>query len=203
MNVFKKILKKDLFLIVVLPMLVSCAYDDSDIISRLSNLEARMDKLESLCKEYNTNIISLQTIVSALQSEDHIISIVDIMKDGEAVGCVITFEKNGSITIYYSTTTTGESAPIISVAKDTDDIYYWTVNGTWLIVDGHKVRAEGYTPLLKVENGFWWVSYDNGISWVALTSASGTSGGNGMFQSVTYDENYAYFTLSDGTIFPT
>ena len=33
--------------------------------------------------------------------------------------------------------------PTISVKKDIDGIYYWTVNGEWLIVDGNKVKAEG------------------------------------------------------------
>lgn len=34
--------------------------------------------------------------------------------------------------------------PVISKCKkDIDGIYYWTVNGDWLIVDGNKVKAVG------------------------------------------------------------
>jgi hypothetical protein len=52
------------------------------------------------------------------------------------------------------------------------------------------------------------VSYDNGVTWTELGKAIGEDGekgdkgdtGDSMFQSVTQDENYVYFTLADGTM---
>ena len=67
---------------------------------------------------------------------------------------------------------------------------------------------DGITPLLKIENDYWYISYDEGKTWTQEGKAKGDKGDNGekgdkgdsMFQSVTQDENYVYFTLADGTI---
>ena len=44
--------------------LTSCKYDDDDIWNSVHGLENRVAKLEELCKQMNTNISSLQTIVT-------------------------------------------------------------------------------------------------------------------------------------------
>ena len=61
---------------------------------------------------------------------------------------------------------------------------------------------DGITPLLKIENDYWYVSYDEGQTWQQEGRAKGKDGqdGDSMFQSVTQDENYVYFTLADGTV---
>ena len=71
-----------------------------DIWAELENLDQRVTKLEELCKEMNTNITSLQTIVSVLQSNDYITGIIEIKKNGEVIGYTITFGKHDPITIY-------------------------------------------------------------------------------------------------------
>ena len=291
-----------------------------DIWAELENLDQRVTKLEELCKEMNTNITSLQTIVDVLQSNDFITSIVEIKKDGKVVGYTITFGKHDPITIYHGQNgkdgqngQDGQNGadgkdgitPVIGVAQDTDGVYYWTLNGEWLLDDnGNKLPVsgkdgqngtngsngqdgtdgkdgqdgedgkdgadgkdgitpqlkieEGYwyisydngatwtqlgkatgadgqdgkdgadgedgkdgiTPQLKIEDGYWYISYDNGATWTQLGKATGEDGkdgtdgkdgqngadgkdgqdGDSMFQSVTQDENYVYFTLADGTI---
>ena len=186
--------------------------------AELENLDQRVTKLEELCKEMNTNITSLQTIVSVLQSNDYITGIVEIKKNGEVIGYTITFGKHDPITIYHGQDgkdgqngTNGSSTPVIGVAKDTDDVYYWTLNGEWLLDDnGNKlpVSGKGDMPKLKIEEGYWYVSYDNGVTWAQLGKATGDKGeigdtgatGDSMFQSVTQDDDYVYFTLADGTI---
>ena len=67
---------------------------------------------------------------------------------------------------------------------------------------------DGITPQLKIEDGYWYVSYDNGVSWVVVGQATGDQGpqgnpgkdGDSFFQSVTQDNEFVYFTLADGTI---
>ena len=253
----------------------------------IDGLDSRVTKLEELCKEMNTNITSLQTIVDVLQSNDFITSIVEIKKDGEVVGYTITFGKHDPITIYHGQDgkdgQNGQNGadgkdgqdgqngadgkdgitPVIGVAQDTDGVYYWTLNGEWLLDDnGNKLPVsgkdgqngangsngqdgadgkdgqdgedgkdgadgqdgkDGITPQLKIEEGYWYISYDNGVTWTQLGKATGEDGkdgangadgkdgqdgtngkdgqdGDSMFQSVTQDEKYVYFTLSDGTI---
>ena len=127
--------------------------------------------------------------------------------------------------------------PEISVRQDVDGEWYWTVDGEWLIVDGHKVKAvgtdgkdgadgadgqdgedgedgkdgvdgadgqDGITPQFKIEDGYWFVSYDNGISWENLGKATGEDGldgkdGDSIFREVTQDDENVYFILADGT----
>ena len=246
-----------------------------DIWAELENLDQRVTKLEELCKEMNTNITSLQTIVSVLQSNDFITGIVEIKKNGEVIGYTITFGKHDPITIYHGQEgkdgqngQDGQNGadgkdgitPVIGVAQDTDGVYYWTLNGEWLLDDnGNKLPVsgkdgqngtngsngqngtdgkdgadgtdgkdgadgkDGVTPQLKIENGYWFISYDNGATWTQLGKATGEDGkdgangtdgkdgqngtdgkdgqdGDSMFQSVTQDDNYVYFTLADGTV---
>ena len=71
--------------------LTSCKYDDDAIWNSVHGLENRVAKLEELCKQMNTNISSLQTIVTALQINDYITSVTPITNDGEIIGYTITF----------------------------------------------------------------------------------------------------------------
>ena len=227
---------KKLLLISALLCAVFCSscsesYDDSALRNDLSSLEARVARLEELCKQMNTNISSLQTIVSAMQDGDFITGVTPITKEGEIIGYTITFAKNNSITIYH-----GEDGkdgingndghtPIIGVKQDNDGIYYWTIDGEWLLDDtNNKIKAEGVngqdgengtngiTPQLKIENDYWYISYDYGKTWEKLGKAKGENGENGkdgengedgdsMFTSIdtTSSSEYVIFTLSDGT----
>lgn len=240
----------------------------------IDGLDSRVTKLEELCKEMNTNITSLQTIVDVLQSNDFITGVVEIKKDGEVIGYTITFGKHDPITIYHGQDgkdgadgkdgqdgqNGSANTPVIGVAQDTDGVYYWTLNGEWLLDDnGNKLPVsgkdgqngtngsngqdgadgedgkdgidgqdgkDGITPQLKIEDGYWYISYDNGATWTQLGKATGEDGkdgkdgangadgkdgqngadgkdgqdGDSMFRSVTQDENYVYFTLADGTV---
>ena len=70
---------------------------------------------------------------------------------------------------------------------------------------------DGITPLLKIENDYWYVSYDEGVTWQQEGKAKGDKGekgdagekgdrGDSFFQSVKQDENFVYFTLVDSTV---
>ena len=79
------------------------------------------------------------------------------------------------------------TTPIIGVALDPiDNAYYWTLNGDWLLdKDGNRIPLtsrdgqngadgkDGITPQLKIENGYWYVSTDNGKTWTQLGKAVG------------------------------
>ncbi|MBQ6045776.1 MAG: hypothetical protein IJL42_09680 [Bacteroidales bacterium] len=81
------------------------------------------------------------------------------------------------------------ATPVVGVAQD-GGVLYWTINGEWLLDDeGNKIPvvgpkgeqgeqgdpgndgkdgfngADGTTPQLKIEDGKWMVSYDNGVTW--------------------------------------
>lgn len=148
-----------LFFILAASMLLAsgCSdeYDDSALTGRVDNLESRVEKLEELCKQMNTNISSLQTLVTALQDNDYITAVTPITNGGKTIGYTITFKKASPITIYHGTDgkdgqdgtdgTNGKDGvtPKIGVAKF-EGAYYWTLNGEWLTdASGNKIKAEG------------------------------------------------------------
>lgn len=206
--------------------LSSCAYDDSDLWNELSDHENRIAMLESLCSQMNTNISALQTIVTALQDNDYVTSIVPVTQEGETIGYTINFSKSGAVTIYHGTDgkdgkdgengTNGKDGhtPVIGIRQDADGHFYWTLDGEWMLDDnGNKIRAngidgadgnDGITPQLKIEDGYWHISYDNGSTWEQLGKATGDDGsctqdGNRIFSKVTYDDEYVYLVLADNT----
>ena len=231
-------MKKLLSLVFCGLLLFGCSdkYDDSALRNDLNDLENRVAKLEELCKQMNTNISSLQKIVDALQ-DNLSISKVEQVSDGY----IIHFSDGSTATIKNGKNS--EDAPIIGVKKDTDGIYYWTLDGEWLTDEkGNKVKAQGtdgkdgvdgedgndgvdgedgtdgtngkdgITPQLKIENGRWMLSMDNGKTWTDIgqaTGADGTDGEdgvdgkdgtNGIFKSVREDDDNVYFTLEDDSV---
>ena len=197
-------MKKYLFGMVALMALVftACSYDDSELWDKVNDLDNRVKTLEGLCREMNTNIESLETILESLNENEHVSNIAPITEDGEVVGYTITFTSGESVTIYNNEA--GGTTPSLGVAKDEDGLYYWTLDGEWLLDNaGNKVKAEGadgLTPRLKVEDGYWYVSYDNGATWVEAGAATTEGSGDNLFKEVSYDDEYVYLTLADGTV---
>lgn len=174
-------------------------FDDSEIWDKLNALENRVAALEQLCRQTNTNLTSIQTIVEGLQNNDYITNIAPIMEGDKVIGYTITFSKSGNITIYHGK---DGDTPQIGVKQDTDGVYYWTIDGDWVLdANGNKIKTsgtDGATPQLKIENDYWYISYDNGANWEKLGEAKGENG-DSIFSSITYDDDYVYITLNDGT----
>lgn len=174
------------------------------------------------CNKINVNIASMQELLEALSNRNYITAIIPLMEKGLEIGYTISFSKSPSIVIYHGKdgSETGSEdfhggVPDIAIKLDTDDQYYWTLNGDWLIDDkGNKVKAvgvdgkdgeqgvagvqgvDGNTPKLKIDNGYWYVSYRGDGNWVKLDKAIGDASGCGIV--VTEYSNSVIFTLSSG-----
>lgn len=216
-----------LFLCLIM-VLVSCEkYDDSDLRNDVQNLENRVNALEKWQGEVNSNLTSLQSIANALNGADYLTSITDLKDDsGKVIGYTLQFAKGGSKIIYHGKDgTNGQNGidgttPLIGFNIHSDGAYYWTLNGEWLLdADGKMVKAsgkdgnsgedgmpgqDGITPKLKIEDDYWYVSYDNGNSWEKLgiaVSADSTPSSSCIFKGVSVSENYITFVLADGGSF--
>lgn len=188
-----------IFMSALMLIATACAkYDDSEILSRLKEHEDRIARLETLCEQINTNISSMQVIISALEGKDYVTAVIPIKSGDEVVGYTIKFEKSGDITIYNGK---DGSSPVLAVKEDSDGILYWTVNGEWLTdATGAKVKAsaeDGITPMFKIEEGRWMISTDGGATW----SDAGQATGDSMFKEVVIGEDNVDFVLADGTTF--
>ena len=170
-------------------------------------------RIDSLCNAVNTNIASLQTIIDVMQDNDYVDSITPIVEGGETVGYEIVFTQSGSVKIYHGKKGETGHTPIVGVQQAEDGRWYWTIDGEWLLDgEGDKVLAEaidgidgekgeeGITPKLEVRDNYWYISYDNGATWVQLGKATGENGkdGDSMFKSISYNEDYVELVLADG-----
>ena len=143
-------------------LFVSGCYDDTELRERLSDYEARLQTLEKTCSEMNTNIASMQQIMIALQNNDFVTDVAPITENGKEIGYTITFSQSGAVTIYHghdgadgANGNDGKdgadgkdgqdgSTPVVGLQQDTDGLWYWTLNGEWLLDDqGAKVKAVG------------------------------------------------------------
>ncbi len=186
-------------------MLLAC--NDFDwLASRVDNLEQRVEALEETVEKMNTNVSSLQTIVNSLKD-------CNFIKEVTAVegGYKITFSDGEEITIYNGAK--GDDGapgadgktPVISVKMDTDGVYYWTVDGEWLLdSEGNKIRTSGETPVVGVKQDtdgvyYWtvngeWILGADGEKLVANNPSADT------FTEINTDNpDYVLFVLSDGT----
>ncbi len=193
-------MKKALFVVVVMLYgLVSCKYDDSEIWNKVNENEARITALEEQCRGFNQDLKTLTTIVNALQGNDYVTNVVEVIKDGTVVGYSIAFSKSGTVTIYNGK---DGHTPVIGIRKHTDGKYYWTMDGDWIYDGsgtGNRINAEGTAPELKIDDGCWYVSYDGRKTWTKLSKATG-EGGDSFFSSVVDDGDALAVTLMDGTV---
>lgn len=194
---------------VVAVLVSSCAYDDTSIWSAITDLQNRMKAVEELCKQTNTNLGALQKLVDALSENEQIKSIAPIEKDGNIIGYTLTFTDGESVTLYNKNNEENVAVvPQIGVSQDSDGIYYWTLDGEWLLdANGNKIKAQGedaLTPKFKIEDEYWYVSYDNGVTWnnvgKVVPGGSVDCDCQSIITDVEYDDEYVYITLADGNV---
>lgn len=204
----QRAMKKLLTILCTTLLLATTSCQHEDIWDKLNDHEKRIEQLEKQCRELNSNMEAIQTILTAVQQNDYVTEIIKVVEDGVEVGYSITFAKGGTITIYHGvdgSDGTNGGTPKIGVMKANDGAYYWTSDGEWMTDDrGNMIPATvadsdgGYIiPQFRVADGVWYVSYDNGNSWRTIEPTE--EGKDEFFQNVTYDQDYV--TLSDGSLF--
>ena len=184
--------------LVILGLVSTSCYDDTEIREAIDDLDGRVQTLETLCTELNTNLTALSTLVQALQKGDYVVSVSPLMEDGEEVGYRIIFKESGVVDLYHGQDGAdgkdGENGqdgadgkdgvngadgkdgetPVLGTKQDTDGAYYWTIDGEWVLDgEGNKIPlvTVGATPQLKIEDETWFVSYDDGKTWEELGAA--------------------------------
>ncbi|RGE77602.1 MULTISPECIES: PL29 family lyase N-terminal domain-containing protein [Bacteroides] len=192
------------FLAVCVVMLSSC-YNDDDLKNSISGLEDRMDKLEASLQSVQTDLSTLKTLTDALSQNKSIASVLE-NEDGSYT---IKFSDQTEVTIRNGEN--GEDAPQITVIKNEEDgIYYWGITGTdgkkTFLKDGegNLMPVTAAAPKIRINTNTkeWEISTDGGKTWDptgVYASGEGT-GDASLFSEVSQDDDYAYFTLKDGTI---
>ena len=170
-------------LIFGLMSLASCTeYDEVAMWNKNEDMGSRLAALERLCDRMNTNVASLQRIVEALQANDYVTGVAPVVENGETIGYTISFSRSGPVTIYHGKDGQSGATPVIGVKQDTDGLYYWTLDGEWITDGGKKLPVSGQngtSPKLKIEEEYWYISYDDGTTWTKLDKATGEKGDDG------------------------
>ena len=193
------------FLMAVCVVMFSSCYNDDDLKNSISGLEDRMAKLEASLQSIQSDISTLKTLTDALSQNKSIASVLE-NEDGSYT---IKFSDQTEVTIHNGED--GEDAPQITVIKNEEDgIYYWGITGTdgkkTLLKDGegNMMPVTAAAPKVRINTNTkeWEISTDNGKNWEptgVYASGEGT-GDTSLFSGVSQDDDYAYFTLKDGTI---
>lgn len=185
-------------LILCITLLCGCM---NELDNALNQLERRIANLESRCNQMNSTIEGLRQMVETLESHDFIKSVDPLYQGGRIIGYTITFTHAAPITVYNGT---DAETPLLGVAQAEDGLYYWTVKypsqDPVFVTDnfGQRIPTNASTPRLKIENGNWMVTYDNGETWTTLGRATGEDGAS-FFRSVINQGDYAQFNLLNGT----
>ena len=192
-----------LYLLLTLSLLpMSGCHTELD--NEIDILTRRIEKLEKRCNEMNTTIQGLRTLVNTLQENDYVTRVETIYDGNAIIGYTICFTHSDPITLYNGT---DAGTPELGLALGEDGIYYWTVKypgdeQATFITDNFGVRlpASATSPILKIENGYWMVTYDNGDIWYNLGKATGEDGKsffNSLVPSTSGD--YVILSLLNGT----
>ena len=179
--------------------LVQCSkeYDDSWIKSKFSEIDSKLSNLESSINSLNSYK-----------------AIVDNLQKGKVIDR-ITDNGDGSFSIYY----VGESTPVVikTIKGDPGEPGAPGEPGEpgapgdpGQPGDPGEPGApgepgtpgapgeDGITPDFKIEDGNWYVSYDEGKTWTMLGSASSSE--SSFFQDVYVDGEELVLVLIDGTV---
>lgn len=188
---------------------VSCVYDDTEIWDELRDHEQRLLALEQAQEAANTNLETLDVIVKNLRDRVYIESVVlsdngYIIAFSDGTRAAIVNGKDGADGVNGQNGLNGEKGdtPDIGVAMFTDGLYYWTLDGEWLLdASGNKICASSSAPVpqLKIEQETWYMSLDGGQTWTAMGPASGS--GPAVFAKVEVVGDVAVFTQTDGSSF--
>jgi hypothetical protein len=197
-------MKKLLIAILACLMTMSCSkYEYSD---ELQKLGGRVENLEAMVLEANKQFEILQEIITAIENNGYITDMI-VGSDGQYY---LTF--NTGKTIVLRQGKDGKDGKdgqeidfLIDVKQGEDEIYYWTINGQWLLdEDGKRVPAsaqdgkdgkDGKTmsetgaiaPRTRINtlNRHWEISTDGGKTWSDTgIVADGKDGADDLFKSV-------------------
>ncbi len=182
-------MKRSFLLAIAAAVLALCGCTkDQELYDKVDDLGNRVSTLEEQVKELNQiTIPGMQAIVAAIQGKIYVTSVTPT-----ADGYVIVFSdkssaviKNGEDGKDGTNGTNGTNgakgdkgdSPVVGVVE-VDGEFYWAVDGKALLgPDGEKIPVNGPTPKLRINEGKWEVSYDNGSTW-SVVEAMGAPGGS-------------------------
>ncbi len=172
--------------------------------TELDETNAKLKALQELAASTNKELTALSEIVSKLD-DTHTINPESMVQTED--GYEVSFRDGTKIFIPFGKDgIDGRTLIPVGVRQEEDGLYYWTVDGTELKdADGNKIRAaatdgkDGIVPQVKVEDGLWKISVDNGETFTTIASCEEMDG-VGVFSGIDLsDPTKVVLTLINGT----
>jgi len=199
--------------------LIGCAkeYDDTTIKSDVKTIKDQITKIQDDIRSINSQIAGLTSTIEEWKKGGYVQSIQELP---DKTGYTITFVGGKTVTLYHGTNgkngtngengqtgptgptgKTGNDGKTPSLKLDTDNNYYWAIDGEFILVDGAKVPAT-VVPVFSVNaNGDLIMTI--GSKETNLGHVKGEDGisGDSMFEKIEPGEEAVVFTLKDGSSF--
>ena len=172
-------------LAVVLPVFLSVFSGCTDMVQpELDETHAKLQALQELVGAVNWDLHILDLIVRELD-DSHTILPESFHQTED--GYEVSFRDGKKIVIPFGKDGVDGRMFVPVGVRDEDGLYYWTVDGEWLLdAEGNRMRAgatDGFVPQFKVEDGSWWISLDGGATFSELAACDDMDG-FGVFREV-------------------
>lgn len=184
-------------------------------------MQQEIDAIYDQVEQMNKGVATLKTVVSEMADNGYIVS-VDEYQDEERGGYTLKFksvhlDENGAIVSEDSYSVTlysgvdgepGQDAEpfVLSARQDTTDgRWYWYDDQAkdWMYQMDGKSRflVDGITPQLKVEEGYWQISWDGGLTWEATEwKAKGDDAKDIFSKAEVFDDRVELTLAADSTV---
>ena len=135
-----------IFALAILSTVISC--DKYNYTDELQGLGKRVEILEEELFDINTDLSALQLIITSIEERGYI---TNVNQNGDGT-YTITFNNGKTTTLRNGKEGTdgrdGQDGKnidfLISVGQDSDGIWYWTLNGEWILDgNGNKMPVTG------------------------------------------------------------
>ncbi len=178
----------------------------------LEALQKEVQDLKALCEQLNNDVAALNVFMEAYNGCKMVTHVVETSYGwtiyfNDDTWCDLRHGKDGENGEKGEQGNQGEKGdtPVIGVAQYTDGLYYWTLNGEFMLVDGKMIPTTGedgkdaVVPSFQVVDGnMLQVSYDNGKTWSDVGKVEGVTTVPSAITDVNETDDDVTFTLADG-----
>lgn len=200
----------------------SCNITDDiiDIHKEIDSLAKEDEAIALRLKAMEESVEAMRVIIDAINSGYYIKSVTPFTDPDGRTGNLCSFTNGNQIRIYDGVAGQDGTIPEIGAKKDAQGVYCWTIDGEFF-TDAHGAHipvsaapdgelfipdTTDMIPQFQIKDGFWFISFDYGVTWTQLgrsTGKEGLDGEDGIDNIIRIDQNSedcVSFVLLDGTV---
>lgn len=209
-------------------VLAGCAkeYDDSALKNDVNSLKSQIEQIQNSIRSLNGQVTGLTETIEQWKKGGYVEKIEEL---ADKSGYTITFAGGKTVTLYHGakgdkgdpgtpgepgtpgqngqngTNGTngqdGQDGKTPSLKMDTDGVFYWTIDGEFILVDGKKVPAT-VTPVFSINaNGDLIMTIAGQETNLGHVQGDSGAAGDSLFEKIEPGEDVVVFTLKGGDSF--